>query len=313
MFTGIIRHLGKIVTNTPQEDGSVLLEIEAPFSSELSEGDSVAVAGACLTVLAHTDTTWTCRLMAETIKKTTLGSVQPGDIVNLEQPTKAGELLHGHIVQGHVDGIATITTITPQGDDRVMEFTPPKELMQHIVSKGSVTLDGVSLTVVDVTEDSFTVSFMPYTLSHTTFKDKKVGDFVHIETDKGRTATWFSGHVVQGEGRGKGLGFPTANITFDISSTFAGEGVFACRVMVENDPTIYGGALHAGPRPTFVDSSPSVEIHLLRFPDQDIYGKELRFTIVEKIRDTKKFESSEQLITAIHEDVEKITTILLNR
>jgi riboflavin synthase len=313
MFTGIIRHLGKIVSNTAQEDGSVVLEIEAPFSSELSEGDSVAVAGACLTVLSHTDTTWTCRLMAETIKKTTLGTAKPGDIVNLEQPAKAGDLLHGHIVQGHVDGLTTITEITSHGDDRVIRFQPTKEVLEHIVPKGSVTLDGVSLTVVDITDGSFTVSLMPYTLMHTTFEKKVVGDTVHIETDKARAMNWLSGKVVQGEGRGKNLGFPTANISLNSSSSFTEEGVFACRVMIEHDPTIYGGALHAGPRPTFPNSSPAVEIHLLHFPNQDIYGKEIRFTVVEKIRNTERFESLDDLKSAIQEDIEKIIAILLSR
>ncbi len=313
MFTGIIRHIGSVVSNTTQEDGSIILEITAPFSSEISEGDSVAVAGACLTVLSHTDTTWTCRLMAETIKKTTLGSLRPGDTVNLEQPTKAGELLHGHIVQGHVDGVATIAEITPYSDDRVIKFQPTKEVLQHVVPKGSVTLDGVSLTVVDVSEDWFTVSMMPYTLAHTTFKKKAVGDTVHIETDKSRAPVWFSGTVTQGEGRGKDLGFPTANIALDESSVFAEEGVFACRVMIENDPTIYAGALHAGLRPTFPDSPSSVEIHILHFSNQDIYKQGIRFMIVEKIRDTKKFTSLEQLIAAIAEDIQVITAILLNR
>ncbi len=310
MFTGIIRHFGTIVSNTRQEDDGILLEIAAAFSPTLSEGDSVAVAGACLTVLSHTDTTWTCRLMAETIQKTTLGNAQFGDIVNLEQPAKTGDFLHGHIVQGHVDGVCTITDITSQGDDRVITFQTPKESLKHIVPKGSITLDGVSLTVVNVTEDSFTVSMMPYTLAHTTFQYKKIGDVVHLETDKARRELWFSGTVVRGEGRGKTLGFPTANIALDATSSFEHVGVFACRVMLENDPTLYAGALHAGPKPTFPDSPASVEIHLLHFPDQDIYGKQIRFTIKEKVRDTKKFDSESELVRAIREDIEKITAIL---
>lgn len=313
MFTGIIRHIGTVVSNTLQADGSIVLEITAPFSTALSEGDSVAVAGACLTVLSHTDTSWTCRLMAETIQKTTLGNLQPGDKVNLEQPTIAGDLLHGHIVQGHIDGIATISAITPQGEDRIIEFTPPRHLMAHIVSKGSITLDGVSLTVVDAKQHSFTVSLMPYSISHTTFKDKGVGSTVHIETDKSGAPQWFSGTVVRGEGRGKDLGFPTANISLDTTSSFSEEGVFACRIMIENDPTIYAGALHAGPRPTFPNSSPSTEIHILHFPNQDIYDKGVRFMIVEKIRDTKKFDSLAQLTAAIQEDIAAITAILVNR
>ncbi len=273
MFTGIIRNLGTIVSNTRQEDGSVLLEIQAPFSDELSEGDSVAVAGACLTVLSHTDTTWTCYLMAETLDKTNLGNLKSNDKVNLEQPAKAGDLLHGHIVQGHVDGVCKIVEITPFGDDKVIRFAPPKELLQHIVSKGSVTLDGVSLTIVDVDDTSFTVSFMPYTLSHTTFGNKKIGDSVHIETDKGRTSTWFSGIAQKGDGRGTSLGFPTANISLHDTSTSLPIGVFAARAMIANDPTIYAAALHSGPRPTFPGASPSVELHLINFAPRNLYGK----------------------------------------
>lgn len=313
MFTGIIRHQGSILSTTPQEDKSVVLVLQAPFSHELSEGDSVAVNGACLTVLSSTNTTWTCRLMAETLAKTTLGSLKAKDVVNLEQPATAGDLLHGHVVQGHVDGVGTITDITPVGDDRVIRFQTSSEIMKRIVSKGSITLDGVSLTVVDVVEDSFTVSLMPYTLSHTTLGKNQVGDRVNIETDKGKPTVWFSGIVVRGEGRGKALGFPTANIKLDPSSVFTEEGIFACRVLLENDPTLYAGALHAGPRPTFPDSPSSVEIHLLHFPDQDIYGQQIRFTVIEKIRDTKKFESLKDLTSAITKDVENIAAILMNR
>ncbi|MEK7499843.1 MAG: riboflavin synthase, partial [Patescibacteria group bacterium] len=265
MFTGIIRHIGTIVSNTRQEDGSVILEIAAPFSANLGEGDSVAVSGACLTVLSHTDTSWTCRLMSETIKKTNLGNLKSNEKVNLEQPAKAGDFLHGHIVQGHVDGVCKIITITKQGNDSLIAFQPPKELLQHIVSKGSVTLDGVSLTVVDINDTSFTVSFMPYTLSHTTFGNRKIGDSAHIETDKGRTSTWFSGTAQKGDGRGTSLGFPTANITLSDPSITLPIGVFAARAMIANDPTIYAAALHSGPRPTFPGASNSVELHLINF------------------------------------------------
>lgn len=311
MFTGIIRHLGTIVSNTLEEDGSVILEIAAPFSSELSEGDSVAVAGACLTVLSHTDTTWTCRLMTETIKKTYLGDLKPGETVNLEQPAKAGEFLHGHIVQGHVDGVCNITNIKKQGDDSVITFQPPKELLERIVSKGSVTLDGVSLTVVDVLEDSFTVSFMPYTLSHTTFGDKKVGNSIHIETDKTQKNTWYSGVAKKGDGRGTSLGFPTANITLDDSAARLPEGVFAARAMIAGDPTLYATALHSGPRPTFAGATPSVELHLINFAPRNLYEETIHFAIIEKVADIQKYSSVPELILGITENVKQATEILL--
>ncbi len=311
MFTGIIRSIGTIVLSTPQEDGSVVLEIQAPFSADLREGDSVAVAGACLTVLSHTDTTWTCRLMMETLKKTTLGTLQPGDTVNLEQPAKAGDLLHGHIVQGHVDGTCTITAIQQQGDDRVMTFEVPSSLAPRIVSKGSVTLDGVSLTVVDVHDTSFNVSFMPYTLQHTTFDNKKVGDRVHIEADKTRANVWYSGVVEQGDQRGTSLGFPTANISLPEGPSLLPEGVFAARAMIEGDPTMYAAALHVGPRPTFPDAAPSVELHLINFVPRNLYGQSMQFTIIEKVADIKKFDSVDALSTAIKENVRQATEILL--
>ncbi|MDA1169479.1 MAG: riboflavin synthase [bacterium] len=311
MFTGIIRNIGTIVSNASQKDGSIILEIHAPFSSELSEGDSVAVGGACLTALSHTDATWTCRLMAETIMKTYLGNLVPGDLVNLEQPAKAGDFLHGHIVQGHVDGVCTITNILKQGDDSLITFQPPQELLAHIISKGSVTLDGVSLTIVDVFPESFTVSFMPYTLNHTTFGNKKVGDSAHIETDKAQKNTWFSGVAQKGDGRGTSLGFPTANITLDDTAASLPEGVFAARAMIAGDPTIYAAALHNGPRPTFAGASNSVELHLINFVPRNLYGETIHFTIIEKVADIKKYNSVPELILGITENVKKATEILL--
>lgn len=310
MFTGIIRHIGQITANTPQTDESIILEISAPFSSELSEGDSVAVQGACLTVLSHTDSAWTCRLMAETIKKTTLGSLSAGSSVNLEQPAQAGDLLHGHIVQGHVDGVCTISDIRPAGDDRVMTFQVPATHMQNIAPKGSIALDGVSLTIVDVLEDSFTVSFMPYTLSHTTFGSKKIGDSINIETDKSRKAAWFSGIAIEGSQKGRALGFPTANIMQDSSPAFSEPGIFACRVMIEGDPTLYAGALHSGSQPMYPRAEGLVEIYILHFSDRNLYQKRLTFTPVAKLRDSAAFSSEQELSDAIAQDVQNATAIL---
>lgn len=311
MFTGIIRNLGTIQKNIHQEDGSIVLNIAAPFAKDLNEGDSVAVNGVCLTVLSHTTYTWTCRLMAETIQKTTLGFLQSGTTVNLELPTKTGDFLHGHIVQGHVDAPCNIIDIVSKGDDRVMTFQPSKELLPRMAPKGSVALDGVSLTTVDVHENSFTVSFMPYTLQHTTFGTKKVGDMVNLETDHTQDALWLSGTVVHGDRRGTALGFPTANIRLDANGALPSEGIFACRAMIEGDPTIYAGALHVGPRPTFVNATPSVELHLIAFPTRDLYGHHVRFMIIEKIRDVMKFESTKALTTAIAQDVKQATSLLM--
>ncbi len=298
------------MANRPQTDGSIILEIAAPFAANLSEGDSVAVQGACLTVLSHTDSAWTGRLMAETIKKTTLGNLIAGSRVNLELPARAGDRLDGHIVQGHIDGTCAISDIQHIGDDRVIMFRVASAYMQHIVAKGSIALDGVSLTVVDTFEDSFTVSFMPYTLSHTTFGSKQIGDPVHVETDKSRKAAWFSGIAIEGSQKGRALGFPTANIMQDSSPAFSEPGIFACRVMIEGDPTIYAGALHSGPVPMYPRAKGLVEIYILHFSDRNLYQKRLTFTPVAKLRDSAVFSSEQELSDAIAQDVQNATVIL---
>lgn len=309
MFTGIIRHIGTIEKRDIQKDGSILLEISSPFSSDLHEGDSVAVDGVCLTLLSHTNTSWTCRLMAETIQKTTLGELPEGSRVNLELPTKVGDGLHGHIVQGHVDGTCRMAAIDPVGDDLVISFEPPIEFISRISPKGSIALNGVSLTVVDVFPTICTVSLMPYTVEHTTFGEKHVGDMVNMETDHTADAKWISGVVVHGDRRGTALGFPTANI--QVLAEHPAAGIYACRAMVEGDPTMYAGALHVGPRPTFEGASPSIEVHLLNFSPRDLYGKNMRFTIIKKIRDIAKFESQEALVSAIRQDIAQVSSLLM--
>lgn len=182
MFTGIIRHLG-IIDSVEKELGTATLTISTPLSNDLQEGDSVAVNGVCLTVLSHTEDTWQLRLMKETLKKTNLSAISRQDVVNLERPLAIGERLDGHFVQGHVDGVCTIEKITEVNNDRIFTFRPPAELLTYLIPKGSIALDGVSLTIVDVTSDTFTVSIMPYTLEHTTFGKRKAGDTINMEVD----------------------------------------------------------------------------------------------------------------------------------
>lgn len=310
MFTGIIRNTGTLSSVAKEASGAVLLEIATELSASMHEGDSVAVNGVCLTVLEYTDSAWTARLMQETLNKTTLGNLRVNQKVNLELPVASGERLHGHIVQGHVDGVCEISAITLAGDDRIFTLKPPKELLKNISAKGSVALGGVSLTVVDVFPDSFTVSLMPYTLSHTTLGQHNIGDKVNIETDKHTQALWHTGIVQKGDQRGTSLGFPTANITLEDSSGALQEGVFAARAMIAGNPTLYAGALHVGPRPTFPGASSSVEIHLINFPIRDLYGEKISFAVIEKIRDIEKFNSEEDLVQAIRQDVQKATEIL---
>jgi len=183
MFTGIIRELGRISDRDSRGDGIVLTLSRPAAWSDLREGDSVAVNGACLTVLSLTDTVWQVRLMHETLAKTNLGDLAKGLAVNLERPVAAGERFDGHFVLGHVDGVAAVADITEAGDDRIFRFIPPPTLLPYFIPKGSVALNGVSLTIVEVGPDSFTVSIMPYTLDKTTFGATRVGDRVNVEVD----------------------------------------------------------------------------------------------------------------------------------
>jgi riboflavin synthase len=310
MFTGIIRTIGQISNIETEKDDAVVLTITTP-SSDLHEGDSVSVNGVCLTVLSNSTESWTARLMQETLNKTNLGNLTVDQPVNLELPVQASDALHGHIVQGHVDGTGKITVITPKGDDRIFEIHASPQVLKNIIQKGSIALEGVSLTVVDITEMSFTVSLMPYTLSHTTLGEKKIGDVLNIETDKHVSALWLSGVVVEGDKRGTGLGFPTANIQLDEKNTSIAEGVYAVRAMIAGDPTIYAGALHNGPRPTFPGATDSAEIHLINFPARDLYGQHISFTVIKKVREIEKFKSIEKLIEIIKNDVQVATSILL--
>jgi riboflavin synthase len=153
------------------------------LAQEVTAGDSVAVQGACLTVLTHTGQSLEFRLMDETLQRTNLGKLRIGSGVNLERPVAAGERFDGHFVMGHVDATCTVRAIQKLGGDKIFTFTLPADLSPYLIGKGSVTLDGVSLTVVKIFDGEFTVSMMPYTLEHTTFGKTAAGDAVNIEVD----------------------------------------------------------------------------------------------------------------------------------
>ncbi len=138
MFTGIIRHVGKVTRIADTADSAKVLTIATPLSKELHDGDSVAVNGACLTVLSASDNTWDLRLMHETLAKTNLGALQVGSQVNLERPISLNTPLDGHFVQGHVDGVCEIVDVTSAGDDRIFTFRPPTTLLPNLIPKGSV-------------------------------------------------------------------------------------------------------------------------------------------------------------------------------
>ena len=182
MFTGLVEALAP-VERVDAEGGGRAVVVAAPFAGELALGDSVAVNGACLTVVAHDAVR--CRFQAgpETLRRTNLGGLRPGDRVNLERALRVGDRLGGHLVQGHVDGLGRVRDRTRQGEWEVVWFACPAELAAQMVPKGSVTVDGVSLTLVDVTADAFSVALIPHTLARTTLGFKRPGDAVNLETD----------------------------------------------------------------------------------------------------------------------------------
>jgi riboflavin synthase len=183
MFTGIVEELGTVEHVEDQGD-AVRLTIQAhTVLDDVRSGDSIAVNGCCLTVVDKTADTWTADVMQETLDQTSLRGARPGDLVNLERAVTPTTRLGGHIVQGHVDGAGEILSRTPSDHWEVVEISMPPTLAKYVVDKGSITVDGVSLTVVAAAEDRFTVSLIPETLSRTTLGQRRPGDRVNLETD----------------------------------------------------------------------------------------------------------------------------------
>ena len=183
MFTGIIEELGEVVDWQPTSDAA-RLTIRGPLAvSDAGHGDSISVSGVCLTVV-DTGVDWfTADVMAETIAMSTLAGVTPGSRVNLERAAQVGDRLGGHIVQGHIDGTSTLLSVTEGSVWRVLRFSLAADIAYLVARKGSIAVDGVSLTVSAVGADWFEVSLIPETLSVTTLGRKEVGDAVNIETD----------------------------------------------------------------------------------------------------------------------------------
>lgn len=183
MFTGIIEELGVLTSRTDGADSSVI-EIQAPtVASDAEHGCSIAVNGVCLTVTEHTAEGFTADVMAETLARSSLGRLQAGDAVNLERAVRADGRLGGHIVQGHVDGTTTVLSREPGEKWEVVTFALPPELRRYVALKGSIALDGVSLTVSGVTEDTFAVSLIPTTFALTTLGRREPGEEVNVEVD----------------------------------------------------------------------------------------------------------------------------------
>ncbi|MEG1799858.1 MAG: riboflavin synthase, partial [Synergistaceae bacterium] len=176
MFTGLIETVGKIAAITPKGD-VWQIDIHAPrIAHELQIGDSVSVMGACSTVVQRTNDSFSVEIMEETRLRTKLGRMKPFSAVNLERAMRLDSRLDGHLVAGHIDGIANLVQISAEAQTRKLRFTAPQAILSGIVPKGSVTIDGVSLTVIDSDCTGFSVGIIPTTLSETTLASIKLGD-----------------------------------------------------------------------------------------------------------------------------------------
>ncbi|GIE82718.1 riboflavin synthase subunit alpha [Actinoplanes philippinensis] len=184
MFTGIVEELGEIVRLTEGAEDSAVIAVRGPLvTSDARHGDSISVNGCCLTVIDNVDGVFTADVMGETLRRTSLGALREGSNVNLERAAALGSRLGGHLVQGHVDGVARIIAREPADQWEVVRFSLPSELARYVVEKGSITVDGVSLTVMAVDEDSFSVGMIPATSKLTVLGSKAIGDPVNLEVD----------------------------------------------------------------------------------------------------------------------------------
>ncbi len=182
MFTGLVGDLGTVATVDRTADGA-RLSFESTLTSELSEGDSVAVNGVCLTAIGLCGPRFGADMMQESLRRSSLGELREGDRVNLELALRASDRLGGHIVQGHVDGLGVVAGARDEGFARVLTVEAGPEVLRYTVEKGSIAVDGVSLTVARVDDESFDVSLIPETLERTTLGEMQVGRQVNLEVD----------------------------------------------------------------------------------------------------------------------------------
>jgi riboflavin synthase len=183
VFTGIIEEVGE-VTGVERNPRSARLRVRGPLvTQDVRHGDSLALNGVCLTVTAAAGGEFSADVMSETLDRSSLGQLAPGDPVNLERAVPLGGRLGGHLVQGHVDGVARVVSRTPGEDWETVVFTLPGDLARYVVEKGSIAVDGVSLTVAGVTAGTFSVGLIPTTLASTTLGRRRPGDLVNLETD----------------------------------------------------------------------------------------------------------------------------------
>lgn len=189
MFTGLVEALGTVQEVRAGATGSELT-LAAPFAGALTLGESVAVNGVCLTVVGFDAATCRFQVAPETLRVTNLGDLRRGEGVNLERSLRFGDRVGGHLVQGHVDAVGTIARIVPLGDHAEYWFTCPERLLGQMAPKGSIAVDGVSLTLVNVTDTGFSVALIPHTLAHTTLGTKREGAAVNLETDMLAKYVW---------------------------------------------------------------------------------------------------------------------------
>ena len=182
MFTGIVQELGHVAGVEQNGDG-LRLRIDAGLADELAAGDSVAVSGVCLTAVDPAGGAFTADLSPETVARSSLGALAEGDPVNLELPLRPADRMGGHIVQGHVDGVGKVEVVSDGTNVRDVRVSAPAALLRYVVEKGSVTVDGVSLTVTEVDDAGFSVSLIPETLARTTFGTGRPGRPVNLEVD----------------------------------------------------------------------------------------------------------------------------------
>lgn len=179
MFTGIVEEVGRVKDTGPGR----LVIAAATVLEDLKVSDSIAINGTCLTVVARDSDSFAVNVVPETLRRTNLGSLRPGDPVNLERPLAVQGRLGGHIVQGHVDGTGVVDSIASEGEALLVRFRAPAAIMRYVVEKGFIAVDGTSLTVVNCDSQSFLVTIIPYTRDHTNLGTRKVGDVVNLEVD----------------------------------------------------------------------------------------------------------------------------------
>jgi riboflavin synthase len=183
MFTGIVEATGKVEALKKNELGGFGLEIAAPFSQKLPSGASLAVNGCCLTVTEIVQSRLQFDLLDETLRRTNLGDLRPGDLVNLERPMAADGRFDGHLVQGHIDTTAAVLTLEERGSDRLIEIELPSSFQQYVVFKGSVAVDGISLTIAELHPTSFVLWIIPHTWEITNLQRLVPGALVNLEFD----------------------------------------------------------------------------------------------------------------------------------